>query len=110
VDRRSSKVAVSLATGGLVPHLLEPLTAGLTGAAAAQGSQAAAAAAAGGGSPASAPILRAKLLEVVRIMYQHYPRPKEFIMKYRIQVGWEWVGQAAASCYIGMYLGYFMRR
>jgi hypothetical protein len=70
-----------------VPHLLEPLTAGLTGAAAAPGGQAAAAAAAAGGSPASAPILRAKLLEVVRIMYQHYPRPKEFIMKYRIQVG-----------------------
>jgi hypothetical protein len=72
-----------------VPHLLEPLTAGLTGAAAAAApnSQAAAAAAAAGGSPASAPILRAKLLEVVRIMYQHYPRPKEFIMKYRIQVG-----------------------
>jgi hypothetical protein len=85
---RSSKVAVSLATGGLVPHLLEPLTAGLTGAAAAApNSQAAATAAAAGGSPASAPILRAKLLEVVRIMYQHYPRPKEFIMKYRIQVG-----------------------
>ncbi|WIA33289.1 hypothetical protein OEZ86_006429 [Tetradesmus obliquus] len=82
---RSSKVAVSLATGGLVPHLLEPLTAGLAGAAAAPGSQAAAAAAAAGGSPASAPILRAKLLEVVRLMYQHYPRPKEFIMKYRIQ-------------------------
>jgi ribosomal protein L37AE/L43A len=38
--------------------------------------------------------LRAKLLEVVRIMYQHYPRPKEFIMKYRIQVG-VWV---CAAC------------
>jgi hypothetical protein len=59
----------------LVPPLLEPLSAGLTGGPAA---------AAGGGS---APILRAKLLEIVRIMYQHYPRPKEFIMKYRIQVG-----------------------
>eukprot|EP00775_Hariotina_reticulata_P013544 gene13544-13671_t len=70
---RSSKVAVALAAGGLVPPLLEPLSAGLTSGAAAAG---------GGGS---APILRAKLLEIVRIMYQHYPRPKEFIMKYRIQ-------------------------
>jgi hypothetical protein len=43
---------------------------------------AAAAAAAG-----SAPILRAKLLDIISIMYQHHPRPKEFIMKYRIQVG-----------------------
>lgn len=94
---------MSLATGGLVPHLLEPLTAGLAGAAAAPGSQAAAAAAAAGGSPASAPILRAKLLEVVRLMYQHYPRPKEFIMKYRIQVGWgvgcrPWAAAAACEC------------
>eukprot|EP00879_Flechtneria_rotunda_P019896 GHRR01020912.1.p1 GENE.GHRR01020912.1~~GHRR01020912.1.p1 ORF type:complete len:211 (+),score=94.84 GHRR01020912.1:406-1038(+) len=70
---RSPKVAVALATGGLVPPLLEPLTAGLTG----QQQQ--------GTSGGNAPILRAKLLEIVRIMYQHYPRPKEFIMKYRIQ-------------------------
>jgi hypothetical protein len=35
----------------------------------------------------SAPILRAKLLDIISIMYQHHPRPKEFIMKYRIQVG-----------------------
>jgi hypothetical protein len=34
----------------------------------------------------SAPILRAKLLDIISIMYQHHPRPKEFIMKYRIQV------------------------
>lgn len=81
--RRSSKVAVALAAGGLVPPLLEPL-------------MAAAAAAGGGGSGASgrsaavsssAPILRAKLLDIISIMYQHHPRPKEFIMKYRIQVG-----------------------
>lgn len=70
---RSSKVAVALAAGGLVPALLEPLTAGLMGGPASASS--------------NAPILRAKLLEIVRIMYQHYPRPKEFIMKYRIQVG-----------------------
>lgn len=72
VWRRSSKIAVALAAGGLVPPLLEPLTVGLVGGPAAASS--------------NAPILRAKLLEIVRIMYQHYPRPKEFIMKYRIQV------------------------
>lgn len=73
---------MALAAGGLVPPLLEPLMA--------------AAAAAGGGPGASgrsaavsssAPILRAKLLDIISIMYQHHPRPKEFIMKYRIQVG-----------------------
>eukprot|EP00878_Enallax_costatus_P026428 GHUV01028360.1.p1 GENE.GHUV01028360.1~~GHUV01028360.1.p1 ORF type:complete len:341 (+),score=134.42 GHUV01028360.1:226-1248(+) len=69
---RSSKVAVALATGGLVTALLEPLTGGLVGGPAAA-------------NMANAPILRAKLLEIIRIMYQHYPRPKEFIMKYRIQ-------------------------
>jgi hypothetical protein len=85
-------VAVALAAGGLVPPLLEPLTVGAMGGsasttAAQPGSATAAAAAAGGvGVGASAPILRAKLLEIIRIMYQHYPRPKEFIMKYRIQV------------------------
>lgn len=54
-----------------MPALLEPLTAGLVGGPA--------------GASSNAPILRAKLLEIVRILYQHYPRPKEFIMKYRIQ-------------------------
>lgn len=63
-----------------MPALLEPLSAGLGGM-----SGSGAAGSAGGSS--SAPILRAKLLEIVRIMYQHYPRPKEFIIKYRIQVG-----------------------
>lgn len=53
-----------MATGGLVPPLLEPL-----------------ASPPGGG----APILRAKLLEILRTLYEHYPRPKEFIMNYRIQ-------------------------
>lgn len=77
--RRSSKVAVALAAGGLVPPLLEPLMAAVSGQAGRGG--AAAAAAAG-----SAPILRAKLLDIISIMYQHHPRPKEFIMKYRIQV------------------------
>ena len=62
---RSSKFAVAMATGGLVPPLLEPLGAP-------QGS--------------CAPILRAKLLEVIRVLYEHYPRPKEFIIKYKIQV------------------------
>jgi len=61
---RSSKFAVAMATGGLVPPLLEPLGAP-------QGS--------------CAPILRAKLLEVIRVLYEHYPRPKEFIIKYKIQ-------------------------
>lgn len=80
-SRRSSKVAVALAAGGLVPPLLEPLMAAVSGQAG-RGGGAAAAAAAGG----SAPILRAKLLDIISIMYQHHPRPKEFIMKYRIQV------------------------
>lgn len=75
--RSSSKVAVALAAGGLVPPLLEPLTAGLG---LPPGSSPP------GGGP-SAPILRAKLLEIVRLMYTHSPRPKEFIMTYRIQVG-----------------------
>lgn len=73
---RSSKVAVALAAGGLVPPLLEPLMAAVSG----PPGRAAAAAA------SSAPILRAKLLDIISIMYQHHPRPKEFIMKYRIQV------------------------
>lgn len=73
--RRSSKVAVALAAGGLVPPLLEPLMAAVAG----PPGRAAAAA-------SSAPILRAKLLDIISIMYQHHPRPKEFIMKYRIQV------------------------
>jgi hypothetical protein len=73
---RSSKVAVALAAGGLVPPLLEPLMAAVAGP---SGRSAAAAA-------SSAPILRAKLLDIISIMYQHHPRPKEFIMKYRIQV------------------------
>jgi hypothetical protein len=55
-----------MATGGLVPPLLEPL-----------------ASPPGGG----APILRARLLEILRVLYEHHPRPKEFIMKFRIQVG-----------------------
>lgn len=80
VARRSSKVAVALAAGGLVPPLLEPLMAAVSGQAG-RGGAAAAATAAG-----SAPILRAKLLDIISIMYQHHPRPKEFIMKYRIQV------------------------
>jgi hypothetical protein len=54
-----------MATGGLVPPLLEPL-----------------ASPPGGG----APILRARLLEILRVLYEHHPRPKEFIMKFRIQV------------------------
>lgn len=76
--RRSSKVAVALAAGGLVPPLLDPLreaVAGPPGRAPAPAS-----------ASASAPILRAKLLDIISIMYQHHPRPKEFIMKYRIQV------------------------
>jgi hypothetical protein len=55
-----------MATGGLVPPLLELL----------------------GAPPAAvSPLLRAKLLEVIRVLYEHYPRPKEFIIKYKIQVG-----------------------
>ncbi|KIZ03198.1 hypothetical protein MNEG_4758 [Monoraphidium neglectum] len=61
---RSSKLSVAMATGGLVPPLLEPL-----------------ASPPGGG----APILRARLLEILRVLYEHHPRPKEFIMKFRIQ-------------------------
>lgn len=57
---RSSRLAVALATSGLVPWLLEPL-------------------------PAAAPILKAKLLDLLGTLYKHYPRPKEFILKYRIQ-------------------------
>jgi len=34
--------------------------------------------------PTSAPILRAKLLDVLRCLYEHYPRPKEFLIKYRV--------------------------
>lgn len=61
---------MAMATGGLVPPLLEPL-----------------ASPPGGG----APILRARLLEILRVLYEHHPRPKEFIMKFRIQVGgWGW--------------------
>jgi hypothetical protein len=78
---------VALAAGGLVPPLLEALTAGVASPAPPAAASAASAAAAAEAA-AGAPILRAKLLEVVRIMYQHYPRPKEFIMKYRIQVCW----------------------
>ncbi|KAJ9512924.1 hypothetical protein QJQ45_029056 [Haematococcus lacustris] len=56
---RSSKLAVALAVGGLVPWLLamiEPV----------------------------APILRVKVLEIIRCLYEHYPRPKEFLLLYRI--------------------------
>ena len=56
---RSSKLAVQLAVGGLVPWLLAMIE-------------------------AAAPILRVKLLEIVRCLYEHYPRPKEFIVMHKI--------------------------
>ncbi|GFH27053.1 protein kinase domain-containing protein, partial [Haematococcus lacustris] len=31
-----------------------------------------------------APILRVKVLEIIRCLYEHYPRPKEFLLLYRI--------------------------
>ena len=65
----------------MVPHLLEPLgAAGLVPPAVSPRGLA------GGPLAGSAPLVRARLLEVVRLLYQHAPRPKEFIMKYRIQV------------------------
>lgn len=67
---------MALAAGGLVPALLEPLAAAAGGPAARNTA-----------ASSSAPILRAKLLDIISIMYQHHPRPKEFIMKYRMQVG-----------------------
>ncbi|KAG2444433.1 hypothetical protein HXX76_001186 [Chlamydomonas incerta] len=57
---RSSKLAVALAMGGLVPWLLAMIQ-------------------------HAAPINRVKILDIVRILYEHYPRPKEFIMMYKIQ-------------------------
>ena len=67
-----------MATGGLVLPLLEVL-----------------------GSPTNtiAPLLRAKLLEVMRVLYEHYPRPKEFIIKYKIQVRWG-LGSWQERCYV----------
>lgn len=56
---RTPKLAVALALGGLVPWLMDMLL-------------------------DSAPILQAKLLDIIAVLYEHYPRPKEFIMKYRI--------------------------
>ncbi|GAX73992.1 hypothetical protein CEUSTIGMA_g1442.t1 [Chlamydomonas eustigma] len=56
---RSSKLAVQLAVGGLVPWLLAMIE-------------------------AAAPIIRVKLLEIIRCLYEHYPRPKEFIAMYNI--------------------------
>jgi hypothetical protein len=53
-----------MASGGLVPPLLDPL-----------------ASPPGGGG---APILRARLLEILRALYEHHPRPKEFIMRFGI--------------------------
>lgn len=60
-----------MASGGLVPPLLEPL------------------APPPGGGGGGAPILRARLLEILRALYEHHPRPKEFIMKFRIPVSRE---------------------
>ncbi|GFR52579.1 hypothetical protein Agub_g15172 [Astrephomene gubernaculifera] len=57
---RSSKLAVALAMGGLVPWLLAMIQ-------------------------HAAPINRVKILDIVRILYEHYPRPKEFILMYKIQ-------------------------
>ncbi len=57
---RSSKLAVQLAVGGLVPFLLAMID-------------------------AAPPTVRVRLLEIVRSLYEHYPRPKEFIMIYNIQ-------------------------
>ena len=56
---RSSKLAIQLAMGGLVPWLLAMIE-------------------------AAAPILRVKLLEIIRALYEHYPRPKEFILMHKI--------------------------
>jgi hypothetical protein len=33
----------------------------------------------------SVPILKARILEVIRCLYEHIPRPKEYIMLYRLQ-------------------------
>jgi hypothetical protein len=33
----------------------------------------------------AAPILRVKLLEIIRCLYEHYPKPKQFVLDYRIR-------------------------
>eukprot|EP00798_Chlamydomonas_sp_ICE-L_P022122 gene22122-29182_t len=57
---RSSKLAVAVAVGGLVPWLVAMID-------------------------ISAPILQVKILEIIRCLYEHFPRPKEFIILYKIQ-------------------------
>mmetsp|Transcript_24751 Transcript_24751/g.62835 ORF Transcript_24751/g.62835 Transcript_24751/m.62835 type:complete len:1266 (-) Transcript_24751:519-4316(-) len=56
---RSPKLAVALSVGGLVGWLMAMI------------------------EPA-APILRVKLLEIIRCLYEHHPRPKDFLLEHHI--------------------------